>query len=99
MGSEARKILEDALALSPDERKALAHERLASQEGENDPSVDEACAVEIRRRAERFLTNVRGRNQSADARIFQCGPARPLQDDPAAFPRGLRSWTCQKAPS
>ena len=54
MGSEARKILEDAMALSPDERAALAHELLASLEADRDPSVDQAWAAEITRRAERF---------------------------------------------
>ena len=54
MGSEARKILEDAMALSPDERAALAHELLASLDAERDPSIDRAWAAEITRRAERF---------------------------------------------
>jgi putative addiction module component (TIGR02574 family) len=54
MGSEARKILEGAMALPPDERAALAHELLASLDAEQDPAVDEAWAAEITRRAERF---------------------------------------------
>jgi putative addiction module component (TIGR02574 family) len=54
VGSVARKILEDAMALSVDERAALAHELLASLEAERDPSVDQAWAPEITRRAERF---------------------------------------------
>jgi putative addiction module component (TIGR02574 family) len=54
MGSEARKILEDAMALSPDERAALAHELLASLDAERDRGVDAAWAAEITRRAERF---------------------------------------------
>jgi putative addiction module component (TIGR02574 family) len=54
MGSEARKILEDAMALSPDERAALAHELLASLDADRDSSVDQAWAAEITRRAERF---------------------------------------------
>jgi putative addiction module component (TIGR02574 family) len=54
MSSEARKVLEDAMALSPDERAALARELLASLDGEHDPGVDEAWAAEITRRAERF---------------------------------------------
>ncbi len=54
MGSEARKILEDAMTLSPDERAALAHELLASLEADRDPSVDQAWAAEITGRAERF---------------------------------------------
>jgi putative addiction module component (TIGR02574 family) len=52
MGSEA--ILEDALALSADERAALAHELIASLDGEPDPGAEEAWAVEIKRRVERF---------------------------------------------
>jgi putative addiction module component (TIGR02574 family) len=55
MGSEAQKILEDAMALSPDERAALAHELLASLDTEHGPGVDEAWAAEITRRAERVL--------------------------------------------
>ena len=55
MGSEARKILEHALALAPDERAALAHELIASLDGEGASSVDEAWAAEITRRAERVL--------------------------------------------
>jgi putative addiction module component (TIGR02574 family) len=43
------------MALSPDERAALAHELLASLETERDPGVDEAWAAEITRRAERVL--------------------------------------------
>jgi putative addiction module component (TIGR02574 family) len=54
MGSEARKILEEAMTLSPDERAALAHELLASLDAERDPGADEAWAAEITRRAERF---------------------------------------------
>lgn len=54
MGSEARKILEDALALSPDERAALAYELLESLEADRDPGFDKAWAAEITRRAERF---------------------------------------------
>jgi putative addiction module component (TIGR02574 family) len=54
MGSEARKILENALALSPDERAALAHELLASLDAERDPGVEQDWAAEITRRAERF---------------------------------------------
>ena len=54
MRSEARKILEHAMALSPDERAALAHELLASLDADSDTSVDEAWAAEITERAERF---------------------------------------------
>ena len=54
MGSEARKILEEAMALSPDERTILAHELLASVDEERDPAAEEAWTAEITRRAERF---------------------------------------------
>ncbi len=54
MGSEARKILEDALALSPDERAVLAREILASIDADHDAGVAEAWAEEITKRAERF---------------------------------------------
>jgi putative addiction module component (TIGR02574 family) len=54
MSSEARKILENAMALSPDERAALAHELLASLDADRDASVDEAWGAEITERAERF---------------------------------------------
>jgi putative addiction module component (TIGR02574 family) len=54
MGSEARKILEDAMALSRDERAALARELLASLDGEPDPGAEAAWAAEIKRRVERF---------------------------------------------
>jgi putative addiction module component (TIGR02574 family) len=55
MGSEARKILEDAMALPPEERAALVEELLASLDSERDPNVDEAWAAEITKRAERVL--------------------------------------------
>jgi putative addiction module component (TIGR02574 family) len=54
MSSEARKILEEAMALSPDEHATLARELLASLDGEHDPGVDAAWVAEITRRAERF---------------------------------------------
>jgi len=54
MSSEARKILEDALALSPDERAALAYELLESLGADRDQGFDQAGAAEITRRAERF---------------------------------------------
>jgi putative addiction module component (TIGR02574 family) len=54
MGAEARKILEEALALSVDERTMLARELLASIEGEHDAGVDAAWAEEITKRVERF---------------------------------------------
>jgi putative addiction module component (TIGR02574 family) len=79
MGSEARKILEDAMALSADERAALAHELLASLDGEREPGVDEAWAAEIKLRAERFRA---GESQGipweeAKARLLeQFGPKR-----------------------
>lgn len=54
MSLEARKILEDAMALPPDGRAALAHELLASLDADRDASFDEAWAAEITERAERF---------------------------------------------
>jgi putative addiction module component (TIGR02574 family) len=53
MGSEARRILESALALSEEERAALAVELLATLDGEADPGVEQAWVEEITRRAER----------------------------------------------
>jgi putative addiction module component (TIGR02574 family) len=54
MGSEARKILEAAMALPANEREAVAQELLASLE-EPDRAVEEAWAAEITCRAERVL--------------------------------------------
>lgn len=54
MGSEALKILKDALALSPDERAAIAYELLESLVADRDQGFDHASAAEIKRRAERF---------------------------------------------
>lgn len=54
MGPSARKILEDAMALPPEARAAIAHALLASLEAERDPSIDQAWTAEIARRAERF---------------------------------------------
>ena len=56
MGSEARKILENAMALSPDERAELARELIASLDGEADPGAEAAWTAEITRRAERVLS-------------------------------------------
>ena len=56
MGSEARKILEGAMALSEEERAALAVELLASLDGETDPGAEQAWVEEITRRAERART-------------------------------------------
>lgn len=44
------KLLEAALALSPEDRAALAHEILTSLDGEPDEDVEEAWAKEIERR-------------------------------------------------
>jgi putative addiction module component (TIGR02574 family) len=53
MGSEARRILESAMALSEEERAALAVELLATLDGEADPGAEQAWVEEITRRAER----------------------------------------------
>lgn len=53
MGAEARRILESAMALSEEERAALAVELLATLDGEADPGAERAWVEEITRRAER----------------------------------------------
>jgi putative addiction module component (TIGR02574 family) len=56
MGSEARKILESAMALSPNERAELARELIASLDREAEPGAEAAWSAEITRRAERVLS-------------------------------------------
>ena len=51
MPSAARKILDDALALSPDERLEIAAELMASVDGASDPDWEQAWASELQRRA------------------------------------------------
>ena len=53
MGTEARRILESAMALSEEERAALAVELLATLDGDADPDAEQAWAEAITRRAER----------------------------------------------
>jgi hypothetical protein len=53
MGAEARNILERAMALSEEERAALAVELLATLDGEADPGAEQAWIEEITLRAER----------------------------------------------
>ena len=52
MGSEARKILEEAMALSPDERTILAHEFLASVDEEREKAeefeLSRSCQIDER---------------------------------------------------
>jgi hypothetical protein len=52
MGAEARRILESAMALSEEERAALAVELLATLDGEADAGAEQAWVEEITRRAE-----------------------------------------------
>jgi putative addiction module component (TIGR02574 family) len=51
----ARKILDEALELSPEERADLAYELISSLDGPPDPDAEEAWAKEIERRARRYL--------------------------------------------
>ena len=53
MGAEARRLLERAMALSEEERAALAVELLATLDGEADLGAERAWLEEIARRAER----------------------------------------------
>ena len=64
MGAEARRILESAMALSEEERAALAVELLATLDGEADPGAEQAWVEEITRRAERART---GKTAGIDA--------------------------------
>jgi putative addiction module component (TIGR02574 family) len=50
MGEMPNKLLREALALSSEERAALAAALLASLDGPADPDVDAAWAAEIKRR-------------------------------------------------
>lgn len=58
MGSQARQVLEAALALPKEERAELAAKILASVDGDDttDPDVEAAWAEEITRRAEQALS-------------------------------------------
>ncbi len=55
MGTEARRILETALALSDSERAEIAVGLLASLDRKGDPGAAEAWASEITSRAEAVL--------------------------------------------
>lgn len=50
MSDEAQKVLEQALALSAEERAKLAHDLIASLDGPSDPDAQAAWAEEIERR-------------------------------------------------
>jgi len=50
MGEMPNKLLQEALALSSEERAALAGALLASLDGPTDPDVEAAWAAEIERR-------------------------------------------------
>ncbi len=55
MGSEARRILETALALSDTERAEIAVGLLASLDGRPDADAEQAWAAEITNRVESVL--------------------------------------------
>ena len=57
MSDEARKLLQDLLALSLNERAAVVTELLASLDGAAEGDVQEAWAVEVERRARLALAN------------------------------------------
>jgi len=56
MGEAAKRLLKEALELPEAERAELAAELMASFDGEPDPDVEAAWAVEIERRAARVLS-------------------------------------------
>jgi putative addiction module component (TIGR02574 family) len=56
MTDTAQHVLDEALKLSPEERAALAHDLLASLDGEPDEDVDAAWAAEAERRARKLLS-------------------------------------------
>jgi len=56
MTDAARNLLDQALKLSAEERAALAHDLLASLDGERDADVDAAWAAEAERRARALLS-------------------------------------------
>jgi putative addiction module component (TIGR02574 family) len=56
MTEAAQHVLDQALKLSPEERAALAHDLLASLDGEPDEGVDSAWAAEAERRARKLLS-------------------------------------------
>ena len=56
MTDQTHKLLDEALALSTDERAALAAELIASLDGEPDEGAAQAWAEEIERRARRAIS-------------------------------------------
>lgn len=56
MTEATKSLLDKALLLSAEERAALAHDLLASLDGEPDRDVDAAWAAEAERRAKKLLS-------------------------------------------
>ncbi len=72
MANPARKVLDDALALTPDERLEIAAELMASVDGASDPDWERAWAAELQRRVrEADASGDRGESWDAvRARLF-----------------------------
>jgi putative addiction module component (TIGR02574 family) len=68
MGEHAKKVLRDALALSPDERAELAAELMASLDGDPDADVDAAWSAELEARARRAIAGETAGTDWADVR-------------------------------
>jgi putative addiction module component (TIGR02574 family) len=60
--SVARKIIEDALTLPPEDRARVAAALIESLDADEDPDAERAWATEIERRVERVLA---GESQGA----------------------------------
>ena len=58
MSNHAQRILEDALGLPEEERIGIANDLLESVEGASDPGWEEAWAVEIEARLQRYRDGV-----------------------------------------
>jgi hypothetical protein len=77
MGSEARRILESALALSEEQRAALAVEFLATLDGEPDPGAEQPWVEEVTRRAERARA---GQTAAINADAVHAEARRTIED-------------------
>lgn len=77
MGNEARRLLESAMALSDEERAALAIELLATLDDEADPGAEKAWVEEITRRAERARA---GQTAGIDTDAVHAEARRILQE-------------------
>ncbi len=78
MSATLDTLAHDALVLPPDQRVALAYRLLVSVEPDPEPGADEAWAVEIARRIERFDAGESHPVPAAEvfARLRQIAPDR-----------------------